>query len=114
MLQSQPDPNAIVGDAYRCAITDGAFGDPEVWGQYGPGFSAAVIVRSIRAARLQEALPSPGGFLNLCIRQRVQFKTWNADLSTLLDLRWAAEDAVEEIDPKRLDYYDEEDDLIPF
>jgi hypothetical protein len=61
MLQSQANSTAIDGDAYRCAIADGAFRDPEVWGQYDPGFSAAVIVRTIRQARRQGALPSPGG-----------------------------------------------------
>jgi len=73
-----------------------------------------VIVRSIRQARRQGALPSPGGFLNLCAKQRAQFKTWNTDLSTLLNLRWVAEDAVEKIDPKRLLLdYDPEDE-VPF
>jgi len=41
MLQAEANPNAIDGDAYRCAIADGAFRDPEVWGHYAPGFSAA-------------------------------------------------------------------------
>jgi hypothetical protein len=99
MLQ---EAGATVSDAYRCAITDGAFRDPEVWGQYEPGFSAAVIVNSIRAVRRQGTLPSTGGFLNLCAKHRAQFKSWNADLSTLLNLRWEAEDAIEKIDPQRL------------
>jgi hypothetical protein len=114
MLQSEANSNAADSDAFRCAIADGAFRDPEVWGQYDPGFSAAVIVRSIRQARRQDALPSPGGFLNLCIKQRAQFKTWNTDLMTLLHLRWEVEDAVEKIDPERLWLdYDPEDD-VPF
>jgi hypothetical protein len=113
MLQSEANPNAIDGDAYRCAITDGAFRDPEVWEPYDAGFSAAVVVRSIRQARRQGALPSPGGFLKLCAKHREQFKKWNADTSTLLEIRWAAEDVLDQIGPKWLDYYDPEEE-VPF
>jgi hypothetical protein len=113
MLDSEPGATNVP-DAYRCAVTDGAYRDPEVWEHYDPGFSPAVVVRAIREARRQGALPSPGGFLNMCIRQRAQFKTWNADLSTLLNIRYAAEDALDEIDPKRLLLdYDPEDE-VPF
>jgi hypothetical protein len=111
MLQ---EAGATVSDAYRCAITDGAFRDPEVWGRYEPGFSAAVIVNSIRAVRRQGVLPSTGGFLKLCAKHRAQFAAWNADMSTLLDLRYAAEDALEQTGgPKQLVYYDDDSD-VPF
>jgi len=111
MLQSETSAN--VSDAYRCAIADGAFRDPEAWESYEPGFSAAVIVRSIREARRQGALPPPGRFLNLCAKHRAQFKTWNVDLPTLLDVSYAAEDALEEIGKPLLLEHDDEMD-IPF
>jgi hypothetical protein len=114
MLQAQPYPADVDGDAYRGAIADGAFADPEVWGEYEPGFSAAVIVNAIRYARSQYSdLPSPGRFLNLCIKNRAQFKTWNADISTLMQVRWKAEDYLEEAgQPVQLVYDD--DNSVPF
>jgi hypothetical protein len=114
MLDSEPGA-VTVPDAFRCAITDGAYRDPAVWEHYDePGFSCAVVVQAIREARLQGALPSPGGFLKLCIKHRRQFRTWNADISTLLNLRWEAEDALEKIDPKRLLLDYNPDDEVPF
>jgi hypothetical protein len=110
MLQ---EAGASVSDAYRCAITDGAFRDPEIWGSYEPGFSAAVIVRTIREVRLKGAIPSTGGFLNLCAKQRAQFKSWRADTSTLLEVRYAAEDVLEQSGVKLLEFYDQED-AVPF
>lgn len=103
---------ATVGDDYRCGIVDGAYRDPEIWETYGPGFSAAVVVRTLREARRNGVLPSTGGFLNLCIKHRAKFKAWNADTSTLLDLREAAEDALEQSGIKQLEYDPEEE--IPF
>jgi hypothetical protein len=115
MLDSEPGA-VTVPDAFRCAVADGAYRDPAVWEHYDePGFSCAVVVQAIREARLQGgALPSPGRFIKLCAKQRAQFKRLNADLSTLLNLRWAAEDAIDEVSPKPplLDY-DSEDD-VPF
>jgi hypothetical protein len=110
MLQ---EANANVSDPYRCGVVDGAYRDPNVWGHYDPGFSAAVVARSIRDARLQGALPSTGGFLKLCIKHRSWFKARHADTLTLLNIRYAAEDALDEMGVKRLDYDDPEDE-VPF
>jgi hypothetical protein len=103
---------ANVSDSYRCGVTDGAYRDPDVWGSYDPGFSTAVVVRSIRDARLQGALPSTGDFVKLCIKHRRWFKARHADTSTLLNLRYAAEDALDEIGIKQLDYDPEGE--VPF
>jgi hypothetical protein len=51
--------------------------------------------------------------LKLFIKHRRQFRTLNSDMDALLHLRYAADDVLDEIGPKRLDYYDEEDQ-IPF
>jgi hypothetical protein len=90
---------ATVGDDYRCGIIDGAYRDPEVWGAHGPGFSAAVFVRSVREVRRNGALPTTGGFLNLCSKHRRKFRSWSDDLSTLQDLRYGAEDVLEQGGP---------------
>jgi hypothetical protein len=116
MLQSEVNANDIDSDAFRCAIADGEFRDPEVRQGYEPGFSVAVVVRSIREARLQGARPSPGNFLKLCVKHRAKFRAWNADMSTLLDLQYEAEDALDKLQttPRlALGYADNEMD-IPF
>jgi hypothetical protein len=45
-LMLRSEGAAIDGDAYRCAIADGAYRDPEVWQCYEPGFSAPVVETS--------------------------------------------------------------------
>jgi hypothetical protein len=94
-LMLQVENAAIDGDVYRGAVCDSAYRDPEVWGDYSPGFSAAVVVGAIREARLQGALPSPGGFIRLCIEQRRQFKIWKSDLDDLMQVRYDAEDELD-------------------
>ena len=71
-----------------------------------------MVVRSIRDARLQGSLPFTGDFAKLCIKHRRLFKARHADTSTLLNLRYAAEDALEEIGIKQLDYDPEGE--VPF
>jgi hypothetical protein len=101
MLQSQPNPISFDGDAYRCTVVDGLYADPEVWGRYGPGFSAAVVVRTIRQIRGDYVeLPPPGRFINLCVEQRRWFRERHEDIGTLMDLRYQAEDALEAINPQ--------------
>jgi hypothetical protein len=113
-LMFDSEPSAVnFPDATRCAVADSAYRDPVVWGDYEPGFSAAVVVRSIREARLQGAL-SPGVIVNLFIKHRRLFKALKADLDILMQVRWEAEDAVEKIDPQRLLLdYDPENE-VPF
>jgi hypothetical protein len=114
MLDSEPGAMAVP-DAYRCAVADGAYRDPDIWEHYDePGFSCAVVVKAIREARLQGALPSPGSFLKLCIGHRRRFRIANSDLNTLLHLRWEVEDAIEKIDPQRLLLDYEAEDEVPF
>jgi hypothetical protein len=122
MVESLPAA-AGVGDAYRCRIVDSMYRDPETWdGDYQPGFSAAVIARAIREAGRQAGIPSPGAFIAMCIRQREQFRFWNGDNEKLLELRYQAEDYLEQFQPQRLalthvgsDAADDEDDWeIPF
>lgn len=104
-----------VPDAYRCAVADGAYQDPEVWEHYEQGFSFAVVVKAVREARMG-ALPSPGSFLKLCIKHRRWFRTTHSDTNTLLNVRWEAEDAIEKIDPQRLllDYDPDDEANISF
>ncbi len=104
-----------VNDAYACAIYDGAYNDPEIFQDYLPGFSCGVVAQAVREARRQQRLPSPGSFLALCVKHRAQFKKWNSDTSTLLGIRYDAEDALEQIQAPRLalTYVDDEMD-IPF
>jgi hypothetical protein len=105
---------ANVSDAFRCGVVDGAYRDPEIWGSYYAGFSAAVVVRSIRQARLMGALPSTGGFLSLCVKQRQWFRARHADIGTLMDLRYATEDVLEGINPEHpllAGRYEDRDDV---
>jgi hypothetical protein len=67
MLDSTPSANRVT-DAYACAIVDGMFHDPETWDGYGAGYSAPVIIRAIREARREDALPSPGRVSSRCAR----------------------------------------------
>jgi hypothetical protein len=113
MLASMGPAAANVHDAYRCGIVDGKFQDPENWEGYSPGFSTAVVARSIREVRRQDGVPSPARFLAMCAKHRARFKQWNADMNTLTAIRYEAEDTLDEIGYERLDDYDEED-LIPF
>jgi hypothetical protein len=95
MLDSEP--GAInVPDAFRCAVADGLYRDPEVWECYDPGFSAPVVVRAIREARRLESALSPGAFIKLCLKHRRQFRQMHADIGALMEIRWKAEDALEE------------------
>ena len=75
-----------------------------------------MIVRTIRQVRRKyDELPPPGRFLNICIKQRAWFKARNADLSILLNLRWQAEDALEESGQPLLLTHDPGDEMhIPF
>jgi hypothetical protein len=54
MLDSEPGCTNVPG-AFRFAVADGAYRDEEIWEHHRPGFSAAVIARSIRSPR-----PQPG------------------------------------------------------
>jgi len=86
MVDSMPTAHRV-SDAYVCSIIDSAYQDPETWENYQPGFSYGVIARSIREARRLEGLPSPGAFLEICSRHRRQFKKWQADVLTLINIR---------------------------
>lgn len=111
MLDSEPAAVSFL-DAFRYAVADSAYRDPDVWEHYSTGFSPPVVARAIRTARLQGVL-SPGRFVKLCIGQRRQFRIWNADLDTLMHLRWDAEDVLEKLQPRlALTHADEMD--IPF
>jgi hypothetical protein len=101
MLDSAPTP-ADVHDAYRCAIVDGAYRDPELWGDYEPGFSAPVIVRSVREARLQAALPSAGSFLKMCVRHRAWFGRSRMSIWDLIEIRQNAEDVLTKLGDDRV------------
>jgi hypothetical protein len=103
MLQSLPAA-ATVSDTYRCGLADSVYRDPEIWGRYSPGFSAPVVVRSIREARRQSSdlPPSPGTFLAMCSKHRDQFRRWRADIDTLVEIRQNAEDVLIALGDERL------------
>jgi hypothetical protein len=112
MLQSMASGTECVpNDAYRCGLADSVYRDPEVWGDYGPGFSVSVIVRSIREARRREAdtRPSAGWFLASCQRHREYFKTLAQDAETLLKVRYYMEDL-----PRAPAVQYDDDDDVPF
>jgi hypothetical protein len=113
-LMFDSEPGAVnFPDATRCAVADSAYRDPQVWeDDYEPGFSAPVVVRAIREARLQGAL-SPGVIVKLLMKHRRLFKTLNADLDALMQVRWDAEDAIEN-NPKRLLLNYDPDNDVPF
>jgi hypothetical protein len=90
MMADAMPPERRVNDLYVCAIVDGAYNDPEVWGSYAPGFSHAVIARSVREALRLDGLPPPGAFLKICSRHRSLFKQWHADLGILNSIRFDA------------------------
>jgi hypothetical protein len=98
MLASHPDASSV-SDAYRCAIADAAYRDPEIWDGYGPGFSSATIARAIRQARLKGALLAPGDFIKLCLKHRAQFRLWRLDIEALIALRYQARTILGEIGP---------------
>jgi hypothetical protein len=111
MLESMSTGAEIPNDAYRCAIADSLYRDPEMWGPYAPGFSQPVIVRAIREARRREAdtRPSAGWFLASCQRHRQQFKLWAEDAETLVRVRYYVEDL-----PGAAPVEYDEEDLVPF
>jgi hypothetical protein len=61
MLASMGSAAANLHDGYRCGIIDAMFQDPEIWENYSPGFSIAVVVRTIREARRLPRCDSPLG-----------------------------------------------------
>jgi hypothetical protein len=91
-LMLQADGASVDGDAYRCAVADSLYRDPECW-ENEPGVSAAVVVKAIRVARLSGA-PTPGAFVQLCLKNRRLFKAIHLrnDISDLMTVRYAAED----------------------
>jgi hypothetical protein len=73
---------------------DSIYRDPEIWGDYAAGFSAPVIVQSIREARRRDidTRPSAGWFLAACQRNRDHFKQLVEEAETLLRVRYYLED----------------------
>jgi hypothetical protein len=111
-LDSRPAA-ANIREAFRCGIVDSMFRDPEVWGDYLPGFSASVIAQAIREDRRQDtgAPPSAGGFLALCAKHREQFRRWRADINDLLGIRQNAEDILITLGDERLADLGSDDEL---
>jgi hypothetical protein len=116
MLDSVPDVRHI-SDAFRHAIVDGAYNDPEIWGSYAPGFSCGVIARSVREARRLDGLPSPGAFLSMCVRNRAWFRHSRASINDLIEIRQNAEDVLIKLGDDRaadLIFQDDDESDIPF
>ena len=93
-----------IREPFRYGIIDSMFHDPEVWGDYSPGFSAPVIAQVIREdRRLDTGGPlSAGGFLALCAKHREQVPRWRADINDLLGIRQNAEDILIALGDERL------------
>jgi hypothetical protein len=102
-LDSRPAA-ANVQEAFRYGIVDSMYKDPETWGGYLPGFSAAVVAQAIREDRRLDtgAAPSAGCFLSMCVKHRDQFRRWPADISELLEVRQNAEDVLIALSDERL------------
>jgi hypothetical protein len=101
MLDSEPGAQHI-SDGYRHSVIDSLYEDPETWGEYGPGYSAPVIVRAIREARRQGGLPSPGKFVALCGRNREWFRRGQTHIDDLIEIRRNAEDVLIQLDDDRV------------
>jgi hypothetical protein len=101
MLMSYPSARDV-HDAFRCAIVDGAYRDPDLWGDYEPGFSVPVFIAGIRKTRMLGDLPPPGKFLNLCQKARAQFRRWHEDFYDLMQIRCDAEDVLIKLDDGRV------------
>jgi hypothetical protein len=86
MVDSMPAAHRV-NDAYVCGIVDSMYGDPVVWEGCSPGFSAAVIARSVREARRLDSLPTPGAFLDMCARHRRLFEQYRSDVVGLWVVR---------------------------
>jgi hypothetical protein len=111
MLDSTPQSEGI-SDAYACSIVDGMYHDEEVWGDYAPGFSHAVIVRAIREARRMDDLPFAGRFLAMCARHREHFMRLKVDTDKLIHVRDYAEEILGATRLAQLPYDDADD--VPF
>jgi hypothetical protein len=59
-------------------------------------------------------VPSPGALLKLFIKHRRQFRQLHADIGALMEVRWLAEDALEESGRPAVTYSGDDDDSIPF
>jgi hypothetical protein len=109
-LDSKPAA-ANVQEAFRHGIVDSMYKDPEIWGCYQPGFSAAVVAQAIREDRRLDTGPAPsaGGFLSLCVKHRDQFRRWRADINNLVEIRQNAEDILIALSDQRLAHLGTED-----
>jgi hypothetical protein len=91
MLSTAPNAKGV-SELYAAALVDSIMDDPEVWQGYRPGFSAPVIIRVMREIRRKNTfVPTIAEFLDLCQKHRQQFRRWQWDLLTLLNLRDDAE-----------------------
>jgi hypothetical protein len=112
-LESEPMAANINGDYFRFAVTDGLCRDPQFWEDCEAGVSAPVLVCAIREARLQGAL-APGAFVKLCVKHRRRFQKMHADVGTLMEIRWQAEDTLEESGQRPAVTYSGDDEDLPF
>ncbi|OKO72011.1 hypothetical protein AC629_38695 [Bradyrhizobium sp. NAS80.1] len=91
MLASTPNAKGVT-EHYAAALVDSMMDDPEIWQGHKPGFSAPVIVRTLREVRRASAfVPAHAEFISLCQKHRQQFNRWQLDLTTLHNIRDAAE-----------------------
>ena len=112
MLMAMPNAKNI--SEHTVAAYLETLDDPETWQGYGPGFSAAVVVRSIRETmRASTYVATPCELLQMLQKHRKLFRTWQSDVQWLRDARDRAEDILLNLGEIKFDMPDD-DSLIPF
>lgn len=91
MLAQMPNSKNVAPD-YQFGIVDSIMHDEEVWGRYGPGFSAPVFVCALREARRKsDFVPGAATILDGCQRHRRRFR----ELGEIVSLFAKVRDSVE-------------------
>jgi hypothetical protein len=57
---------------------------------------------------------APGAFVKLCVKHRRRFQKMHADVGTLMEIRWQAEDTLEESGQRPAVTYSGDDEDLPF
>jgi hypothetical protein len=91
MLNQMPNTKGV-SDDYRLGLVDSLMYDPEVSGNYRPGFSMPVYLQVVREVRRScEFAPAQAKFIELCQKYRTIFRDRQCDVFCLSSLRDDAE-----------------------
>jgi hypothetical protein len=91
MLDSMPNAKNV-SPSYRFSVVDSMLYDEKVFEDYRPGFSQAVMYRTIQdVRRTSEYAPTPAVFLEKCVAHRLWFKHRRNSVGCLWHIRDNAE-----------------------